>query len=134
MPVYRRTKGVGMIEVLIALGVFSFAYLALLSYQTKLQREYHHIQERQAALDLARSQLTELRTLLTPTDFDKLTSGSRIDPSAKYHLSWNVTSDSHYAKQVTVQVFWQGTGGAQQLHLSTLIARTTAIDVARIEF
>ena len=126
MLAFKSTKGVGHIEVLVALWVFSFGCLSLLSYEIKLQREQNVIQARQVALDLASSQLTESRALLTPDDFDMLTSGSRTDPSGRFQLAWHVISDSYYEKQVTVQVFWQDSDGPQQLQLSTLIARTVA--------
>ena len=113
----RRQRGVGMIEVLIALVVVAFGLLALAHFQVELVRNGSDSKRRTTAVNLAMQKIEDLRsfTRLTGTG-ESYTAignldGGKVDPASgnlilpagwstmagtKYYLGWVVT-DYYYA-------------------------------------
>ena len=109
-------RGFTLIEVLIALTIFSIGVLAVATLQVTAIHGNALGNEFSQAVSLAREQMEELKS----TDLDALVTGTTNDPNNPidgtgaaggiFSRSWTVAANTTHSRQVTVTVKWTQRG------------------------
>ena len=118
-------SGYTLIEVLIALAVFSIGILALASIQFSTARSTKTGNVVTQATMLARDQIENLRRI---TDVTTLSNGSETDvdaqgnPGGIFDRSWTISNPlgGSNTRQITVAVSWNHNGKNRRVELSTI--------------
>ncbi len=118
----RNNKGFSLIEVMVALGIFSIGILAVASMQISAAQGNLSARMRTEAVTLASDQL-EILNSLTYNHGD-LAPGAHLDNTDNvYLLEWTVTEDStEDFKTIEVSVTWQDRGTEQSTALNYIRA------------
>jgi prepilin-type N-terminal cleavage/methylation domain-containing protein len=118
-------SGFTLIEVLIALAIFSIGILALASLQLSSARSTKTGNVVTQATMLARDQIETLRRV---TDVTTLSNGSESDvdaqgnPGGIFDRSWTISNPlgGGNTRQITVAVSWNHNGRNRRIELSTI--------------
>lgn len=128
----KRTRGVSLIEVIVALAVLGFGMLAMAAAQISAYRFSDSSRERTLAHGLAQQQIEIFQSMSTASIEAAILAGttdplSPIDPDPNdsavmaFNRTWLITPDTPepgvYTVQVTVN--WTGNAGAQTVQLET---------------
>ena len=118
-------RGVGLVEVLIALVVVSVGILALSALQANLMTSSGETKARSEATAIAEQKIESLRSNIEDADFDAIVSSLAPETiqgiNNEYSLTWTVTDQNDpVTKLLTVTVDWPGNDFP--LSLSTEIA------------
>jgi len=119
-------KGFTIIEVLVAILIFSIGILAMAALFPMGMRVSYRAQMRTKALSYAMGKIEELRSL--PFTDSALTAGEHTEGNLenRFELSWEVTDDVPLTgmKYVKVYVKWlPPAGDTEQIELETYLAR-----------
>lgn len=127
-----KTQGVGLVELMITLLVFSIGIVALLKYQSNYFYYYDISKQRSEAMSLAKNRIATLRDFeVIPTTTGKvaytdIASGTTTSQgnNTTYTITTTVTSHSSPDyKNIDVKVSWTDRRNANQsVTLSTIIA------------
>lgn len=132
----RSTRGVSLVEALVALAVMAIGMLGLVGMQSTLRANSDAAKQRSEAVRLAQEAIEEWRAfaVLTPTagvtDYADLVPGTTTDPAivgsnATYTRTRTVTAmpAPRAGKSLLVDVSWQDRAGeTQSVQLSTVVA------------
>lgn len=135
-PRRKSTRGVSLVEALVALAVMAIGMLGLVGMQSTLRANSDAAKQRSEAVRLAQEAIEEWRAfaVLTPTagvtDYADLVPGTTTDPAiagsnATYTRTRTVTAmpAPRAGKSLLVDVTWQDRAGeTQSVQLSTVIA------------
>lgn len=126
-------RGVGLLELMITLVVFSIGIAALFKFQSQYFYYYDVGKQRTEALVIAKNKIEALRAfeVITTTTgkvaYDDIVSGTATTTgnNASYTNTWTVTTNANPDyKNVTSVVSWTDRRGtAQSVTLSTIIAK-----------
>jgi len=106
-------KGFSLIEVLIALAIFSIGILAVVSMQIASVNSNNNAYQTSMGMELASGQLENLmRINFTDTELSTATSDNpHTGPVINgYSIQWTVTAIGTTAKQIIVLVQWRNRG------------------------
>jgi Tfp pilus assembly protein PilV len=137
------TRGIALIESLIALLVLGFGLVALAGFQLGLSRHADVARQRSEATRLAQEKLEALRA------FSQLDSASGVPAYADiaagadtpalasntaYARTWRVASDARDAQRtIAIDVGWSDRAGvAQRVTLQTIVARSDPLDAGSL--
>lgn len=139
------TRGLGLVEALIALALIAFGALSLLGLQQSLHLHAEVARQRSEATALAQSQLEALRAYgslqaraghVAWTDLASGTDQPAFDGNTVFQRDWEVLDDdAQLARRLRVRVSWASRAddeAAQSVELLSLVARTDPQDVARL--
>ena len=123
----KQTKaGFTLIEVLIAMSIFSIAALAAASLILQSTSMISVNAQHSQAVTLAQQTMEDLRTL----SYDDVTSGAQTSTlnNTQYAVSWLVTANSPAPemKQIILTVSWQNKGKAKNYVLETVFTKVTS--------
>lgn len=130
--IYNKHQGFTLVEILITLAIFSFAFIALAAFQKNLIQADNLAFDRQEAAHLAEKKIEELKGfgLLVGAGgvagYDQIASGASTVSGihTTYSLVWTVTPyTSPVYKKVHVVVSWNDLAGVpQSINLTSQIA------------
>lgn len=124
--VYHKRSGFTLVEILITLAIFSFAFIALAAFQKNLIQANNLAFDRQEAVHQAEKKIEELRGFSTLAGYNAIASGSSTVSGGHttYSLAWTVTPyTSPTYKKVQVVVSWNDLAGvSQSINLTSQIA------------
>lgn len=120
-------KGVGLIEVLIAMVIIAVGLLAIASFQGKLIAGSGENKTRAQAMVLAEQKMEELRNNITVGAYNNVSSDTDTvtGTNASYTRTWTITdagASTPPRKNIAVQVSWGGGGTNEQVNLVTEMA------------
>ena len=106
-------RGFTLIEVLIAMAIFSVGILAVAGMQISNTKNNTTGNITTEATMLARQKMEELKTVSVVSDLDALNGGT--DMVGVYTRQWNVANPlgGSTSRQITVTVSWNGNGPGQ---------------------
>lgn len=145
----QHTKGIAIIEVLIAMLILGFGLVGVSQMQGKVVKQNTLAKQRVDAINIAEGKIEDLRNVVTIQDYeDNLTPGTYSDLttydadnttnhySADYDLYWTITEDSSKKfKTAYVRVQWQdmsNTNNNGNPTKYTTIDLTTVISTRRL--
>lgn len=128
-------RGVGLIEILVALVVIGIGVIAVLGLQGTLMTGSATTKARNEAVSLAREKTEELRNILLRSQFDTelVTPDSTEDiegVNAQFTRSWTIEDVDSVkdTREIIMQVTWKESDGEDnQIELNTLIAYTSPL-------
>lgn len=137
---YRRSRGITLVEALVAFAIMAIGMLALIRAQAGLRLEADITRQRAEAVRIAQQDLESLRGYTTTADFDSTvvaagpTEVQALDTNTVYLLTRVVDEAAALrARLVSVTVGWTDRRGqAQSLTLRTVIARADASLVGQL--
>lgn len=114
-----------LIEILIAMAIFSIGILGMVSLQISTARNTKNGNVITQATMLARDQIETLKRI---TDVTTLSNGSDADidsqgnPGGIFDRSWTISNPlgGSNTRQITVTVSWNQKGGNRSVELSTI--------------
>lgn len=114
-----------LIEILIAMAIFSIGILGMVSLQISTARNTKNGNVITQATMLARDQIETLKRI---TDVTTLSNGSEADidsqgnPGGIFDRSWTISNPlgGSNTRQITVTVSWNQKGGNRSVGLSTI--------------
>jgi type IV pilus assembly protein PilV len=114
-----------LIEILIAMAIFSIGILGMVSLQISTARNTKSADVVTQATMLARDQIETLKRI---TDVTTLSNGSEADidsqgnPGGIFDRSWTISNPlgGSNTRQITVTVSWNQKGGNRSVELSTI--------------
>ncbi len=118
-----RSRGISLIEALIAILVLGAGLLAVAKFQGGLTASSGQTKARAEAVQLARDRIEQLRNLITATQHANLAGGSDTPTgvAASFTRNWSVTGTDPV--QIRVSVTWDDPkDGTQTVALTSLIA------------
>lgn len=129
-----KQHGLSIVEIVLAIAIFSIAVLGLITFEANLTRERVLLNQRQEALTVAQNQLQEFRryTVINTTSgkiaYNDITDGSDSisGDTATYNVTWTVitATDTPDRKTVNVQVQWTSPkGDSESVSLNGVIAK-----------
>lgn len=118
-----RQGGFTLLEILVALLIFSVGMLAVARLQIVTTQSVAGVRRTITATALAEDKIEQLKSL----GFDALTNGVTNDPSNPWYdifnRSWEITDfNGTTMKQITVTVTWTDAQGTFSIPLSTVIS------------
>ncbi len=136
----RRSRGITLVEALVAFALMAVGLLALIRAQAGLRLEADITRQRAEAVRIAQQDLESLRDYTTISDYDSTvvaagpTEVQALDTNTVYRLSRVVDeAAATRARIVSVTVDWTDRRGqAQSLTLRTVIARADASLVGQL--
>lgn len=119
----KRSRGIGLLEVLITTVVIAVGLLALASMQGGFMAENSTNKTRSEAMALAEQKMEEIRNYITRDQYDDQATGSDTvtGVNANFDRGWTITPIDARNIGLTVNVTW-GDDADQQVALSSQIA------------
>lgn len=127
-------RGVGLLELMITLLVFSIGIISLFKFMSQYAYYYDLNKQRAEALVIAKNKIEALRgfeVIATTTGkvaYDDIVTGNAttVGNNASYTNTWTVTTNTNPDYKVVNEVVtWTDRrGSSQSLALSTMIAKT----------
>ena len=115
-------QGFTMIEVLMALAIFSIGFMAIAAMQMASNCSNASARKATESITWAQDQVEALMSL--PYDDAAFNAGGHAGPvEGRYTINWNATPPSNNTKIITVTVTWQEPEGQQNTSLSFIKAQ-----------
>ena len=132
-----RSRGLTLVETLIALIVMAFGLMAIVGFQLSLSRSADVAHQRTEAARLAQAKMEQLRAFQDMTAYGDLSAGSDVPATASntsYARSWTVSGDgADLQRMVHVTLTWfDRAGAANSVALTSVISRTDPADVGSL--
>jgi type IV pilus modification protein PilV len=120
----KKSRGVSLVEALIALLVVAVGVVGLLKFQSNSRLNSDVARQRTEALKLAQNDIEQLRAANAAADIQSVNRTVAPDVSnATFQVAREVTSSAAASKTVQVTVSWTDrSGAAQQVVISSLIS------------
>jgi type IV pilus modification protein PilV len=119
-----QSRGVSLVEALIALLVVAVGVLGLLKFQSNSRLNSDVARQRTEALKLAQNDIEQLRSANAAADIQSANRTVALDASnATFQVAREISASAAASKTVQVTVSWTDrSGAAQQVVISSLIA------------
>ncbi|WP_375752917.1 prepilin-type N-terminal cleavage/methylation domain-containing protein [Vibrio sp. HN007] len=123
-------RGIGLIEVLVALFILSFGVMSIFRLQTYMEQKASYAEKSVQALHIAESSTERLRISFLSNEQMQLTSEVERIIDEEFHLKIAVsevigTTADKQAIRVEAEVFWNNSRSeTESIALSTILSRT----------
>ena len=123
---YNYSRGVTLIEALIAMVILAVGILSVANFQGSLISSSGLNMARAEAMQLAQSKIEEFRATVTKAEYDEIQSGDKEIPgenASTFDLEWVVTNANPNRKDITVTVSWEDPKeGTQVITMNTTVS------------
>lgn len=125
-----KQKGIGLVEVLVAVVIVALGLLALASFEGRLQKSSGETKARSEAISIAEQKIEEFRNKVELGAHTAITSGNDTvnGTNATFSRSWTVTDVAPFLpgavarKEIEVNVIWGGVSGQEEVATVSQIA------------